>query len=203
MDASDVDLLRAWQSGDQPAGGELLRRHLRAVHAFFAGKVDVVAVDDLAQRTFEAVARLRDDVRLDAGFRAFLFGVARLELLRHLDEWRRRGSRFDPLETSLEALGSGPVSAVVDTEVRERIAAALRRLPIDFQLALELHYWDDLSLAEIAGALDIPIGTVKSRLHRARSQLRRQLEVIGRGDPALEHTLSQVAEWEQSATGES
>ncbi len=184
MEGSDVDLLRAWQSGDQAAGGELLRRHLRAVHQFFAGKVDVVAVDDLAQRTFEAVARLRDDVRLDAGFRAFLFGVARLELLRHLDEWRRRGSRFDPLETSLEALGSGPVSAVVEIEVRERIAAALRRLPIDFQLALELHYWDDLPLAEIAAALEIPVGTVKSRLSRGRAMLARELGAADDGDTA-------------------
>jgi RNA polymerase sigma factor (sigma-70 family) len=184
VDGSDVDLLRAWQSGDQAAGGELLRRHLRAVHQFFAGKVDVVAVDDLAQRTFEAVARLRDDVRLDAGFRAFLFGVARLELLRHLDEWRRRGSRFDPLETSLEALGSGPVSAVVEIEVRERIAAALRRLPIDFQLALELHYWDDLPLAEIAAALEIPVGTVKSRLSRGRAMLARELGAADDGDTA-------------------
>ena len=184
MDGSDVDLLRAWQSGDQAAGGELLRRHLRAVHQFFAGKVDAVAVDDLAQRTFEAVARLRDDVRLDAGFRAFLFGVARLELLRHLDEWRRRGSRFDPLETSLEALGSGPVSAVVEIEVRERIAAALRRLPIDFQLALELHYWDDLPLAEIAAALEIPVGTVKSRLARGRAMLARELGADDDGDTA-------------------
>lgn len=184
MEGSDVDLLRAWQSGDQTAGGELLRRHLRAVHQFFAGKVDVVAVDDLAQRTFEAVARLRDDVRLDAGFRAFLFGVARLELLRHLDEWRRRGSRFDPLETSLEALGSGPVSAVVEIEVRERIAAALRRLPIDFQLALELHYWDDLPLAEIAAALEIPVGTVKSRLSRGRAMLARELGAADEGDTA-------------------
>jgi RNA polymerase sigma factor (sigma-70 family) len=184
VDGTDVDLLRAWQSGDQAAGGELLRRHLRAVHQFFAGKVDVVAVDDLAQRTFEAVARLRDDVRLDAGFRAFLFGVARLELLRHLDEWRRRGSRFDPLETSLEALGSGPVSAVVEIEVRERIAAALRRLPIDFQLALELHYWDDLPLAEIAAALEIPVGTVKSRLSRGRAMLARELGAADDGDTA-------------------
>ena len=182
VEGSDVDLLRAWQAGDQTAGGELLRRHLRAVHNFFAGKVDVVAVDDLAQRTFEAVARLRDDVRLDAGFRAFLFGVARLELLRHLDEWRRRGSRFDPLETSLEALGSGPVSAVVEIEVRERIAAALRRLPIDFQLALELHYWDDLPLAEIAAALEIPVGTVKSRLSRGRAMLARELGAGDDGD---------------------
>jgi RNA polymerase sigma factor (sigma-70 family) len=182
VEGSDVDLLRAWQSGDQASGGELLRRHLRAIHNFFAGKVDVVAVDDLAQRTFEAVARLRDDVRLDAGFRAFLFGVARLELLRHLDEWRRRGSRFDPLETSLEALGSGPVSAVVDIEVRERIAAALRRLPIDFQLALELHYWDDLPLAEIAAALEIPVGTVKSRLSRGRAMLARELGAGDDGD---------------------
>lgn len=175
MDASDVDLLRAWQAGDQVAGGELLRRHLRAIHMFFAGKVDAVAVDDLAQRTFETVARLRDDVRLDAGFRAFLFGVARLELLRHLDEWRRRGSRFDPLETSLEGLGVGPVSAVVEIEVRERLAAALRRLPLDFQIALELHYWEDLALAEIARVLEIPVGTVKSRLSRGRALLAREL----------------------------
>jgi RNA polymerase sigma factor (sigma-70 family) len=170
-------LLVAWQQGDHAAGGELLRRYMPAVRSFFAGKVDVVAADDLAQRTFEAVVRLREGLRIDASVRAYVFGVARLELLRHLDEWRRRGSRFDPLVTSLQASGHGPVSAIGHSESSERVAAALREIPLDFQIATEMFYWQDLSLAEIAAALEIPVGTVKSRLARARGMLARVLEL--------------------------
>jgi RNA polymerase sigma factor (sigma-70 family) len=157
------------------AGGELLRRHLRVIRGFFAGKVDPIAAEDLTQRTFEAVSRLRSELRLEAGFRSFLFGVARLELLRHLDEWRRRGSRFDPLEVSLTALGTGPVTAVGLRERGDRLAEAIRRLPLDFQLTLELHYWQDMSFVEVAKALDVAVGTIKSRVSRARGMLAREL----------------------------
>lgn len=177
MSENDRELLAAWQQGDHAAGGELLRRYMPAVRRFFAGKVDIVAAEDLSQRTFEAVARLRDGVRLDAGVRAYVFGVARLELLRHFDEWRRRGSRFDPLVTSLQASGHGPVSAVARSETSDRVAAALQTIPLDFQIATEMFYWQELSLAEIAVALEIPVGTVKSRLARARSLLARVLDV--------------------------
>ena len=177
MVEEEHDLLVAWQHGDHAAGGELLRRYMPAVRRFFAGKVDVVAADDLAQRTFEALVRRRDGVRADASVRAYVFGVARLELLQYLDEWRRRGSRFDPLVTSLQASGHGPVSAIDQADASERVAAALREIPLDFQIATEMFYWQDLTLAEIAAALEIPIGTVKSRLARARGMLARVLDV--------------------------
>jgi RNA polymerase sigma factor (sigma-70 family) len=177
MAEDERDLLAAWQGGDHVAGGELLRRHMPAVRRFFSGKVDVVAAEDLAQRTFETIVRRRDGVRTDAGVRAYVFGVARLELLRHLDEWRRRGSKLDPLVTSLQAFGAGPVSAMALSEASERVAAALRDIPLDFQIATEMFYWQDLTLAEIAAALEIPLGTVKSRLARARGMLARALDV--------------------------
>ncbi|MEZ4372915.1 MAG: sigma-70 family RNA polymerase sigma factor [Polyangiaceae bacterium] len=48
-----------------------------------------------------------------------------------------------------------------------RLVEALQRLPLDLQMAIELYYWEELSVAELAEALEIPAGTVKSRLHRA------------------------------------
>ena len=52
---------------------------------------------------------------------------------------------------------------------------ALRKLPLDFQIAVELHYWEDMPLADIAEVLRISVGTVKSRIHRAKRQLARHL----------------------------
>lgn len=177
MTDDEVGLLVAWQGGDHVAGGTLLRRYFAVLQRFFARKVDAVVVDDLTQRTFEAISRRRDDVEPTASFRAFLFGVARVELLRHLDEWRRRGSRFDPLEVSLEALGAGAVSVLGLAEQHARVLRALHELPLDFQIAVELHYFQDLSLQEIAEALRVPVGTVKSRLSRGRALLGTALEL--------------------------
>jgi DNA-directed RNA polymerase specialized sigma24 family protein len=73
--------------------------------------------------------------------------------------------------------------------------AAMRTIPLDSQIALELFYWEDLGVAEMAAVLAVPVGTVKSRLHRARTQLRAQLAVVGQGDADLDRTLSLVDDW--------
>lgn len=55
------------------------------------------------------------------------------------------------------------------------IVDALRRIPVELQIALELHYWEGLSASEFADVLDIPLGTVKTRLRRAKQRLRAEL----------------------------
>ena len=67
--------------------------------------------------------------------------------------------------------------------------AALNGLPLDLQIALELYYWEELSVVEVAAVLEVPEGTVKSRLHRARQLLREQLDRAEPNEDAAIETL--------------
>ena len=75
---------------------------------------------------------------------------------------------------------------------------ALRRIPIDLQLVLELSYWEELSSAEIADVVGVPVGTVKSRVRRAREQLDAQLKVLAETDAVLQSTMVNLDGWARS-----
>jgi len=174
--SDDAELLAAWRAGDVRAGGELVRRHLPSVHRFLRGKIDG-AVDDLVQRTFLRCTEAKEDVREGASFRAYLLAIARNELYMHL----RAGARAPDLvgESRLVDLAPSP-SHVADAHGRSRVVLeALRRIPLELQLAIELHYWEELSTAELAQVLELPHGTVKTRLRRARELLRAAMIDLG------------------------
>jgi RNA polymerase sigma-70 factor (ECF subfamily) len=191
---TDDELLRAWRAGDGPAGASLFRRHFPAVFRFFRSKLPD-QVEDMTQRTFLACLEAGD--RLDGvrSFRAYLYGICRNQLLRHLEEKNRVRRIEDLVERSVEDLADSPVSVVAVAEERELLVRGLRRIPVDLQIALELFYWEQVPLADIAGVLGIPEGTVKSRLFRAKKLLRGRIEEID-ADPALrESTLQGVDTW--------
>jgi RNA polymerase sigma-70 factor (ECF subfamily) len=68
-------------------------------------------------------------------------------------------------------------------------------LPVDLQVALELHYWEDLSTAELAGILEIPQGTVKSRLRRAREALVTAIEQLSTDPQQRRETIDNLDQW--------
>lgn len=175
-DLGDDELLSRWRGGDRVAGNALFARHFDAVHRFFANKVPGEAAD-LTQRTFLGCLESASRFRGDASFRTFLFAIARNELLAF---WRRRGRQpeLDPTTSSIADLEPSASTLLRRNEAAGAIVAALQRLPMDLQIALELHYVEQLAAHEIGTVLDVPEGTVKSRLRRAREMLREQL-----GDP--------------------
>ena len=182
----DLALLSRWRGGDAAAGNELVRRHFSAVYRFFWNKVpDGVA--DLAQQTFLALVEGQARVPDRAGFRAYLLGVARYKLVHHLRGRYRKDAVFSPARVSVLDVqrdpGSSPTHRLAQDEQRELLDRALRSLPLDQQITLELHYWNELSVEEIAAVLERSPGTIKSRLHRARLQLRTRIERLAR-DPA-------------------
>ncbi len=190
MGAPDVDatddavLLAAWRGGDRAAGQALVGRHLASLYDFFRNKVDD-GVDDLIQQTFLAVAASIDQFRGDGSFRAYLFAIARHELYAHWRRRQRRDAELDVLEISVAALSTaGPARVVARHHEQRLLLQALRTLPLDLQIALELVYWEELSGPELAIALGIPEGTVRSRLRRGRELLARALEDLT-GDPAV------------------
>jgi RNA polymerase sigma factor (sigma-70 family) len=170
--SGDAQLLEAWRGGDHDAGERLVGAHYDSVLLFFRTKAGDEA-DDLVQRTFLRCLEPRSTFRGQSSFRAFLFGVARNVLYEHIRS-RVRDRKADPDFGVSSILDLNPRASTVvfaRTEQR-RLIQALQRLPIDIQMTLELHYWEDLSVEETAEALDIPPGTVKSRLHRGRGLLR-------------------------------
>ena len=190
----DEQLLRAWRDGDEAAGNALVERHFSTVYRFFRSKVDT-EVEDLTQRTFMLSLEGLDRLRSDRDFRAFLLGIARRLLLRRFRDQAIRKRHEDPMKMCAEELSATPSRAVAAKDERKLLSLGLRRIPLDLQICLELHYWEELSVADIAAVLDVPEGTVKSRLHRAREQLRKRLEAM-QADPALvESTLGELAKW--------
>ena len=77
------------------------------------------------------------------------------------------------------------------------LAAAIRHIPLDLQIVLELHYWEELTTAQMAEALDIPVGTVRSRMRRARELLQARMGEIETSGEIITATLGDLGRWAQ------
>lgn len=194
MVASDADLLDQWNAGDDAAGEELFERHFDSLYCFFRNKV-AGECEELVQRTLMACLEKRHTVRDAHSFRAFLFGCARFELLRSFRRKHRREREVDFDEVSVHDLDPSPSRIVAQRREQRVLLEALRRIPIDLQIVVELHYWEGLSMEEIAEVVEIPSGTAKSRIRRARERIETELRRIA-GDPALlESTVAGLEDW--------
>ena len=151
--------------------------------------------DEVMQRTLLACVETRDRFRGASSFRTYLFGVARLELLAHYRRRRKMDSHVDLESRSFYDLDPSPSTVVARHMEQKILHEALRRLPIDLQIALELHYWEAMSATEVATVLEIPAGTVKSRLRRAKEMLRDTMAGLALSKPALESTLGDLEGW--------
>ncbi|MDC0721152.1 RNA polymerase sigma factor [Nannocystis bainbridge] len=192
----DVGLLDAWKAGDRKAGAALFERHYPSVLRFFHNKAGEQG-KDLIQRTFLRCLEARDRILPGSSFRAYLFGVARNVLLEHFRGVKRDGQRFDGMVTTIQDVSPHPTPSSMLSRKREvrLLLAALRRIPIELQMALELFYWEDMSAGEIAGVFDLPEGTIRTRLRRARQLLERELEAIAASPAEFHSTLTGLADW--------
>jgi RNA polymerase sigma-70 factor (ECF subfamily) len=157
------------------------RSEFAAVHRYIRRRVGRAAADDVSAATFAAA--YEDWGRFDPArpIRPWLFGIATNLLRRHHRDEERKLRAY-------ARTGVDPVSSLDESEVVRRLdanaeqralAVALADLRPDQRELLLLHAWAELSDEEIAAALSLPRGTVKSRLHRTRERLRNQLEAIG------------------------
>lgn len=185
---SDGELIEAGETPDDFA--RLFDRYSVTIHRYVARRLGTTEADDLLGQTFLiAFERRHRYVDSPAGALPWLYGIAtNLIHRRRRDEVRQyrayarsepAGSEQhgDPLSTDVAAR----VDAAVATRALTGVLAGLRKVERDVLL---LYAWEDLSYAEIALALDLPIGTVRSRLHRARRALRSAL------GPDFEENLS-------------
>lgn len=196
---TDVELLVGWRGGDAAAGSRLVERHFSTVYRFFRRKMGGADLaKDLTQKTFVTCLEKRDRLREESMFRAFLLGIARNVLLRHLRATGRAAEReaaasIDPVPTP-----TSPSGVVAMQQEQELLLRALRTLSLDLQMTVELHYWEQMTTAEIAEVLDVQPGTVKWRLSKARERLREEIERIGASTELVESTVGDLDRWARS-----
>lgn len=193
-----MELLQAWRAGDNAAGSRLLRRHFRTLFRFFRSKVSH-GVEDLVQQTLLACSESAHRFRGDSSFKTYLLAIARTQLLMHLRKYARKGKQIDQLETSIADVLGSPSVVVAGKDEQKLVLAALRHIPIDLQIAVELHYWEEMRIDDIAVVVGIPSGTVKSRLNRARRLVREQILKAEQFPAALrETTAGELDHWARS-----
>ena len=176
MTPTDAELMRRSATDPQLFVG-IFERHFAAIHRYLNRRVGPVLADDLAAQTFtEAFARR---ACYDANWPValpWLYGIASNLLRRHHRTERRQLRAYSRLGVDPIADDLSPLLDRIDAQVSgPRLAEALAKLNARDRDVLLLFAWADLSYREIAFALDIPTGTVRSRLHRARRAMRERL----------------------------
>jgi RNA polymerase sigma-70 factor, ECF subfamily len=180
------------RSGDDEAFAELVDRHQHGVCRFVARLIGTRDSEDLGQEVFLRAYQALPRFRGEATFRTWLYRIARNLCFTELRKRGRRGELIlladadadegthPLLEASAPELAEAIARADLAARVRERVGA----LPVRYREVLTLFYLDEMRYEEIAMILDVPIGTVKTWIHRARLRLRDAL--VGEGVFALE-----------------
>jgi RNA polymerase sigma-70 factor (ECF subfamily) len=194
MEATDEALLESWRSGDSTSGEALFERHYVIIERFFLNKVPN-AVQDLVQETFTRCLSSRTRIRDNKHFVAYLIGIAKNVLHAHLRERYRDHQPLDLEQASVCDLQTGPGTLVGRRREHRLLLEALRNIPVDDQMILELHYWEDLKTEEIADALDIPVGTARGRLQRARAKLEEVMQRLAESSNELDSTVARLEDW--------
>jgi RNA polymerase sigma factor (sigma-70 family) len=198
--ATDFELLERWQAGDRAAAKQLFERHFDAIYRFLASKVDS-GVEDLVQETFLACVQSRDRFRAASSFRGYLFGTARNVLLSHYRKRKRFESVDEVGESRLIDLEPTVSRMLAKREEERLLLEGLRRVPLDYQIILELYYWEGLDGPEVAEILGISLPAMRSRLHRAKQELQRQIESLAGAPDMLASTLSGLDGWARALRG--
>jgi RNA polymerase sigma factor (sigma-70 family) len=194
--SDDDELLHAWRAGDAHAGSQLFERHVQLLVRFFRNKVDR-GVEDLIQTTFLACMESQHRFEGRGEFRSFLLGIARHKLLQHYQA-ERTMREIDFGNESVADLAPGISTALGQRAEEELLLQALRSIPLDLQVLLELYCWESMTAREIAEALALPEGTVRSRIRSARKRVVEQMEKLAGGDEELVRTATDLDRWAES-----
>ncbi|KAB2346370.1 RNA polymerase sigma factor [Actinomadura rudentiformis] len=177
---TDTELWDRARDGDDHAFGELFDRHSRTVYNYcFRRTADWTAAEDLTSVVFLETWRRRDQVRLSAdSLLPWLYGVATNVLHNHRRSLRRHRAALDRVRAMPAAPNDAAAAAArLEAEREMRVVLdSIKKLSRGDQEILALCVWEGLGYAEAAAALGVPVGTVRSRLARARKRLRHDTE---------------------------
>ncbi|HEX4962674.1 MAG TPA: sigma-70 family RNA polymerase sigma factor [Thermoanaerobaculia bacterium] len=173
---SDAELMSRVRGGDRDAFADLVDRHKDAVVSYLARlTADRDRAEDLAQETFLRLFRSARDYVEQGYLRAYLFRIA-TNLVRSEERRERRLRLLMPFLPREEHAEPAAASSMLRRELHREVAAALALLPLRYRVPLVLHEIEGWTYVDIAQELGCREGTVKSRVHRGRQQLKQKLE---------------------------
>lgn len=190
MDQKEKRLIKKVKKGDQQAFAELVDRYKNGVFAICFRMVgNTQEAEDLSQEAFIRAYNHIDQYDHERKFSTWLFRIA---TNLSIDFLRRRktsvsldavvpGTEGLSLNTILPDNGELPDEQMVRRENEEMVQSEIKKLPEKYRSAVVLKYIEDLSLKEISDIMDIPVGTVKTRIHRGREMLRKNMTAGGGG----------------------
>ena len=170
----DAVLLERVQRGDEAAFAALYERHQRAIYRYAMHMCGPEAADDVVQDTFLAV--IRRGLGFDAArgtVAAYLFGIARHHILKRIAECGMRHAEFEDTEAMNPQ--PSPLAELQRAETIAQVREAVGTLPPAYREVVVLCELQEMDYADAASVLECPIGTVRSRLHRARALLAQKL----------------------------
>jgi RNA polymerase sigma-70 factor (ECF subfamily) len=181
---SDDELLLLFRSGETAAFGELVRRFQRELYAYLRRYLGHEALaEDVFQNTFLQVYQKASQFEDGRKIRPWLYAIATHQAIDALRRQNRRVTvSLDQITSSAEgevgawsetlaAAEAEPLAGLELSEQRQRVRSAIEALPEHLKVTIILAYYQGLKYREIADILEIPVGTVKSRLHAALAKL--------------------------------
>ena len=172
----DRDLIACAQQGDRQAFTELVYRHQDGIVSLIYRMCgDIRLAENAAQEAFVRVWQNLNSYKPQYAFRSWLYRIAANAAL---DSLRRERPTTDLDSLSLPDHGISPEQSVEDNQRTDHVRRAIGQLTPSLRMVLILREYQELTYQEIADALDIPVGTVMSRLNAARAQLRQVLVVL-------------------------
>ncbi|MCX7056066.1 MAG: RNA polymerase sigma factor RpoE [Pseudomonadota bacterium] len=184
---SDLALVERVQRGERAAFDVLVLRYQQKVLKLIMRYVrDAMEAEDVAQEAFIKAYRALPSFRGDSAFYTWLYRIAINTAKNTLVANKRRPIDYnldlqDPEQYTLHARltdGETPEHLVLTEEIRQTVNGAMAELPEDLRAAIVLREIDGLSYEEIAASMDCPVGTVRSRIFRAREAIDRKLRPI-------------------------
>jgi RNA polymerase sigma-70 factor (ECF subfamily) len=145
---------------------------------------DADSANDCAQEAFIRAYRALHQYDPALPFGPWLYRIATNASLNHVQRWRSRETKVEELPETPEEIDEGPEATAVRREELAEVLAAMDELPPAYRAALTLRHMQQLSYQEVADALGVPLGTVKTHLHRARAALKVRLAARKKGKSA-------------------
>jgi len=187
MEPSDEELVRRCLAGESAAFDTLVRRYQQRIYRLaYRLTQDAEEANDLAQEVFVRVYERLHTFRQEATFQPWLYRVATNWCLNALKKRRpphlslETGASTDGEEASLEIPdeAADPARAVETTALQAEVRRAMATLPPKYRMVVVLRHAEGLSYEEIAATLQLPLGTVKTHLFRAKDLLRKRLQHV-------------------------